>query len=166
MRVQRHVPSPLIPRPGPFTTTWSRHVNKDTWCFWVQSKPSSTHFLSSLAFYLLSTESQWNFPLRDPWISKTLTFPAHKKWCGDGDVCVSLSCLTVLLLQLAYLLGYCNDKTQSKYVTQYMTLVNSSAIIFFSHRHQDNNIYGEAEMLYVFMKHWLSVPERKVNMLK
>lgn len=32
MRVQCHVPSPLIPRPGPFTTTWSRPVHKGTWC--------------------------------------------------------------------------------------------------------------------------------------
>lgn len=91
--VQRHVPSPLIPRPSLFTTSWSRHVNKDTWCCWVQSKPPSAHFLSSRAFYLLSTESQCNFPLRDHWISKTLTFHAHKKWCGDADVCICLTCL-------------------------------------------------------------------------
>lgn len=110
MRVQCHVPSPLIPRPSLFTTTWSRHVNKDTRRYWVESKHPSAHFLSSLAFYRLSTESQWNFPLRDPWVSKTLTFPARKKWCSDVDV----SCLPKLPLQSPCPLGYCNDKLHSK----------------------------------------------------
>lgn len=116
MRVQCHVPSPLIPRPGLFTTTWSRHVNKDTWCFWVQSKAPSAHFLSSLAFYLLSTESQWNFPLRNTWISKTLTFPAHKKWCSDVDVC--LYCLFCFFNQL---ICYRNGKLHSKDAIQCAT---------------------------------------------
>lgn len=40
------------------------------------------------AFYLLSTEPQWNFPLSDPWISKTLTPPAPNEWCGDVGVCL------------------------------------------------------------------------------
>lgn len=75
MRVLCHVPSPLIPRPGLFTTTWSRPLHKDTWCYWLQSKPPSAHFLSSLAFLSLvnritmKLSPSWSLSIKDADVS-------------------------------------------------------------------------------------------------
>lgn len=94
MRVQCHVPSPLIPRPGPFTTTWSRPVHKGTWCYRVQSKPPSAHFLSSLAFLSLVNR-----------ITMKLS-PSSSLSIKDADVCRDVNVWWLPVLQPPDLWGY------------------------------------------------------------
>lgn len=126
MRAQRHVPSPLIPRPDLFATTWPRRANKDTGCYWLQSKPPSAHFLSSPGFLSLVNRITMKLsPSRSMDIKDTDVSCSQKvmrwRWCLH------------LLLQPAYLWGRCNDKLDSK------------GAIIIAHCHQHNLVYAAVE---------------------
>lgn len=76
--------SPLIPgRRRPFTSTWRRRVHHGRRLHSPHPHPlpESTHFLTPPAFYLLSTESQWNV-LPPP--CEHLSFKKKKKKKGGG----------------------------------------------------------------------------------
>lgn len=115
---------------------------------------------SSLAFHHLSTESQWNFPLREPWVSKTLTCPARKeKCCSDADVlCVPKACLLSRLI-------HC-DVVMITYTARVLQSANGSAVfVAATHTH----LCRGGKVLYhqgFICMSFVSFPKEQLNILK
>lgn len=72
---------------------------------------SPVRFISWVPWLSISCQQIHNetFPSCYPWISKPLTFPAHRKWCGCADICICLN-RPLCFFNKVINKGYCNNK--------------------------------------------------------